>query len=80
MVDKIKTKEEKMTSIRQIGIETNTEYDISAQAKAVIKNIDNFDEVHFKKWFKAHYMHVSGSHLHDYLIAPDGLVSIKKED
>ena len=73
-----KTKEEKFESLKRIGMEINTEFEISDQAKKIIENIDGFNDEHFKAWYKKHFGLIHGGHLHQYLQSPDGIMEAKR--
>lgn len=72
------TKEEKINSLKLIGKEINTDFEISPQAEKIIERFEDFPVDHFKSWWKKHYGTVNGMHLHHYLSINDGIVEAKK--
>jgi len=72
------TKEEKFELIKKIGIEINTDFEISDQAKVIIEKIDDFPVDHFKQWFKNNYGTIHGTHMLHYLNDAKGISDSKK--
>lgn len=72
------TNEEKFNKIKKIGIEINTDFELTPQAQKIIERIDDFPTDHFKFWWKKHYGTVNGQQLHHYLSVDDGIIQAKK--
>ena len=67
------TYEQKAEKLKRIGIEINTEFEISPQAEAIIKSMEDFNTLHFMAWWKKHYGIINGMHLHHYFSVSDGI-------
>ena len=72
------TNEEKFSKLKKIGVEFNTDFEVSPQAKAIIERIDDFPVEHFKAWWKKHFGIIHGGHMHQYLSVEDGISQAKK--